>query len=111
MYAIFSTGGKQYKVSEGDWLDIEKIEGDETPEVSFHQVLALGDGNDIKIGCPFIEGALVLGTVVEQRRGPKIRIFKMKRRKGYRKRQGHRQEITRIKITAIQSSTEPAPSG
>ncbi len=101
MYAIIKTGAKQHKVSEGDILSVEKLAGDKGAEVVFNEVLMVSDDNAVKIGKPFVEGAKVIGEVVAQIKGPKLIIGKMKRRKGYRKKTGHRQELTSMKIKQI----------
>ena len=101
MYAIIKTGAKQHKVSEGDVLLVEKLAGDKGTEVVFNEVLMVSDDVAVKIGKPFVEGAKVVGEVVGQTKGPKLIIGKMKRRKGYRKKTGHRQELTSMKIKKI----------
>jgi large subunit ribosomal protein L21 len=101
MYAVIKTGGKQYRVSEGDLLEVEKIDGEKGSVVSFNEVLMVSKDDDIRIGKPFVEGAVVLGEIVDNAKGPKITIFKMKRRKGFRKKTGHRQSLTSLKIKEI----------
>ncbi len=101
MYAVIETGGKQYKVSEGDILRFEKLEGEKGDTVSFDKVLLVSKDEDVKVGTPFVEGAKVVGEIVAQIRGPKIVVFKMKRRKGYSKKTGHRQDLTNLKIKEI----------
>ena len=101
MYAVIKTGGKQYKVSEGDVLNFEKIEGDKGDTVSFNEVLLVSKDEDVRVGTPFVEGAKVVGEIISQIRGPKIIVFKMKRRKGYSKKTGHRQDLTNLKIKEI----------
>ena len=101
MYAVIATGGKQFKVQEQDIVTMERIEGEAGAKVSFTEVLAVGEGANLKMGSPLVEGAKVEGEIVEQLRGPKLIAFKMKRRKGYRRRKGHRQELTKVKITSI----------
>ena len=103
MYAIIKTGGKQYRVSEGDVLMVEKLDADENEAVVFDQVLAVVDGENVKVGKPFIEGAKVSGTVSKQGKGPKIRIFKYKAKSNYRRRQGHRQPYTKVAIEKIEA--------
>jgi len=100
-YAIVQTGGKQYKVSEGDILKVEKIDGEEGGLVSINDVLMVVDDQNIKIGQPNISGASVEGVIVSQAKAKKVIIFKSKRRKGYRKKQGHRQHYTSLKIKEI----------
>ena len=101
MQAIIVTGGKQYKVSEGDVLFIEKLEAEAGQTVTFDQVLAVMDGDNATFGVPTVEGASVEATVVKNGKGKKIRIFKYTPKKGYRKRQGHRQPYTKVEITKI----------
>ncbi|MFO7570360.1 MAG: 50S ribosomal protein L21 [Smithellaceae bacterium] len=101
MYAIIKTGAKQYKVSEGDVLSVEKLAGEKGTEVVFNDVLMVSGDDAVKIGKPFVEGASVTGEIVTQTKGPKLIIFKMKRRKGFRKKTGHRQELTSMKIKKI----------
>ena len=101
MYAVIRTGGKQYKVAENDVLAIERLDGEKEGELSFSNVLALHDGNDIQIGAPFIEGAVVTANILDQSRADKIIVFKKKRRQGYRRKKGHRQLETVIRITGI----------
>ena len=102
MYAVVATGGKQYKVIEGDVLRVEKIAGEVGDQVSFDQVLMVGEGEDVRIGRPVVDGVLVKGKIVEQGKNKKIIVFKFKRRKRYRRKQGHRQPFTAIKIDAIE---------
>jgi large subunit ribosomal protein L21 len=104
MYAVVRTGGKQYRVAQGDQLRIEKINGEVGQDVTFDDVLMLGDTEDVKIGKPVVEGAAVKARILEQDRARKIVVFKFKRRKGYEKKQGHRQSFTRVEITGIQAS-------
>ncbi|NPU83321.1 MAG: 50S ribosomal protein L21 [Syntrophaceae bacterium] len=101
MYAVIQTGGKQHRVSEGDVLAVEKIEGQKGDAVVFSEVLLVSKDEDVRIGQPFVEGAKVVGEIVAQEKGPKIVVFKMKRRKGFRKKTGHRQLLTRMKIKEI----------
>ena len=97
MYAIFVTGGKQYRVQEGDSIYVEKLEAEVGTEVTFDQVLLAGE----KVGTPVVEGAKVVATVEKQGRSPKIIVFKMKPKKNYRKKQGHRQAYTKVLIKEI----------
>ena len=99
--AIIETGGKQYRVNEGDVLYIEKLGVDEGEKVVFDRVIAITDGDGSKFGTPTVEGASVTASVVKNGKARKIRVFKMKPKKGYRRRQGHRQPYTQIKIEAI----------
>ncbi len=101
MYAIIETGGKQYRVTEGDEIRIEKINVADGEQVTFDKVLVLGDGAEAKVGAPYVEGAAVFGDVVETGKGQKVIIFKYKAKKDYRKKQGHRQPYTLVKITGI----------
>ena len=101
MYAILKTGGKQYKVSEGDVIYVEKLNAEADATVTFDQVLAVVDGENSKFGAPVVEGAKVDATVVKNGKGKKIRIFKYTPKKGYRKRQGHRQPYTKVEIGKI----------
>ena len=101
MQAIIVTGGKQYNVSEGDTLFIEKLDVNAGDAVVFDQVLAIVDGENTKFGTPVVEGAKVDATVVKNGKGKKIRIFKYTPKKGYRKRQGHRQPYTKVEIGKI----------
>ena len=101
MYAVFKTGGKQYRASTGDILKVEKIEAEKGSTLELDQVLMVGDGEDVKIGTPYLEGGKVTATVIDQGRGKKIKIIKFKRRKNYRRQMGHRQYFTQIEITGI----------
>ena len=103
MYAVVATGGKQYKVEEGEVLRCEKLAGEIGDEVVFDQVLMVSDGEDVRIGQPVVEGATVKGSIVEQGKNKKILVFKYKRRKRYRRKQGHRQPFTAVKISAIEA--------
>jgi len=100
MYAVIRTGGKQYRVSEGETLRIEKLPGDVGTNITFGEVLMLG-GDSIKVGKPLLGGASVVGQIVAQDRAKKIIVFKMRRRKNYRRKNGHRQWYTEVKITDI----------
>lgn len=99
--AVIRTGGKQYRVSEGDVVRVERLAGEAGEKISFDQVLAVGEGESLKVGKPTVSGAKVDGEIVEQGRGEKIIVFKFKRRKRYRRKQGHRQDYTAVKITGI----------
>ncbi len=101
MYAVIKTGGKQYKVVAGEKLKIEQIPADVGQEITLDQVLALGAGDSIQFGQPLIAGATITATVLSQGRHDKVKIFKMRRRKHYQKRQGHRQNYTELLIGAI----------
>ena len=102
MYAIIEAGGKQYRVSEGDLIDVERRSGEVGQEVNFQEVLLVGDQETIHVGKPVLAGARVVGTIAEQGKAAKIIVFKMKRRKKYRKKQGHRQLFTRVRIDQIE---------
>ena len=104
MYAVIKTGGKQYKVSEGDTVRVEKLARDTGTAIALEQVLMLVDGDHVEIGSPFVEGARVEATVTSQGRGPKVTIIKFRRRKHYRKQMGHRQAYTELKITGIRTA-------
>ncbi len=101
MYAVIKTGGKQYRVVPGERLKVEKLETEVGGSVTLNQVLMVSDGDKTTIGSPIVKGASVKATVVSHGRGDKVMIFKMRRRKHYRKTQGHRQSFTEIKIEAI----------
>lgn len=101
MYAIIATGGKQYRVQEGDQIRVEKLAGDPGEKVEFNQVLLLADGEDVTIGAPYVDGGKVMGEVQDQARAKKIEVIKFKRRKHHMKRMGHRQSFTEVKITGI----------
>lgn len=103
MYAIIRTGGKQYRVAEGDRLKVEKLEAGEGAKLEFLDVLMVRDENRIKVGKPAVAGASVLAEVVEQGLHRKVRGFKLRRRKGYRRKFGHRQPYTEVQITSIQA--------
>ena len=101
MYAIIKSGGKQYRVQAGEQLRVEALSADVGSAVSFDEVLLVGTGDGVKVGAPFVDGAKVKATVVSHGRGDKVKIFKMRRRKHYQKRQGHRQNFTEIEIGAV----------
>jgi large subunit ribosomal protein L21 len=101
MYAVIKTGGKQHRVSEGEVLAVEKIEGNKGDAVVFDQVLMVSREGIVHVGTPLLEGAKVTGEIVAQAKGPKLTVFKMKRRKGFRKKTGHRQLLTSMKIKEI----------
>jgi large subunit ribosomal protein L21 len=101
MYAIISTGGKQYKVSVGDEIFIEKLEGEAGDSIKFDVVLAICDDNGIQTGAPTVEGVSVDGEIVKQGKQKKLIIFKYKAKKGYRRKKGHRQPYTRVRINKI----------
>ena len=104
MYAGFSTGGKQYRSTTGDQIRVEKLEVEKGATVELDQVLMVGEGEDVVIGTPLVDGGKVLATVVEHGRGDKVKIIKFKRRKHHMKRQGHRQYYTLLEITGIEGA-------
>ena len=101
MYAVVNTGGKQYKVQKGETLRIEKIPGEVGTRVTFDKVLMVADGENVRVGQPLLEKAAVLASIVEQDKAKKIIVFKYKRRKRYRRKQGHRQPYTAVRIDGI----------
>ena len=101
MYAVLSSGGKQYRVEAGSTLMLERLEGEPGAQVTFDRVLLIGDGDDVTIGTPTVAGASVSGTVLGEALGPKLVIFKFKQKVKYRRRTGHRQHMTRVRIDAI----------
>ena len=104
MYAVVKSGGKQYKVEQGDTIRVEKLEVPEGDEISLDQVLAVADGENIAVGAPLVDEATVAARVKSHGRGPKIRIIKFRRRKHHRKTMGHRQAYTELEITGISGS-------
>ena len=106
MYAVIKTGGKQYRVKAGDLLVVEKLAGEPGAEIAFDQVLMLGDGDAITLGAPLVSGAAVNATLIETRRGEKLKIFKKIRRQGYRRTQGHRQSETVLRVTSVASGSK-----
>lgn len=110
MYAVIKTGGKQYRVVSGEKIKVEQIAADVGQELVIDQVLAVGDGAGLQVGTPLLAGASVQATVLAQGKHDKVHIFKMRRRKHYQKRQGHRQRFTELQIGAISAaSAAPAP--
>ena len=101
MYAVFKTGGKQYRASAGYVIKVEKIDAEKGATIELEQVLMVGEGEDVKVGTPFLKGGKVTATVLDHGRRDKIRIIKFKRRKNYRRQMGHRQYFTQIEITGI----------
>ncbi len=101
MYAIIETGGKQYKVAEGDVIFVEKLDAQEGAAVTIDKVLVVGDGADVKVGAPYVDGATVAATAVKNGKDKKIIVYKYKPKKGYHKKQGHRQPYTKLEITKI----------
>jgi large subunit ribosomal protein L21 len=108
MYAVISTGGKQYRLEQGDLIKVESLKGAVGDKVVFDEILAMGDEKTSQIGTPLLAGAQVIGTIVEQGRGPKVKVLKFKRRKMYRKKTGHRQQFTAVKIDSISSGEKAA---
>lgn len=108
MYAVIKTGGKQYKVAAGEKIRVEQLAADIGAEITIDEVLAVGAGADLQVGSPWVAGASVVATVVAHGRHDKVRIFKMRRRKHYQKRQGHRQNYTEIRIGAVNGTPASA---
>lgn len=103
MYAVIETGGKQYRVNEGDVIRVEKLPADVGSDIGFDKVLMVGQGDQVRVGNPLVDGASVTGKVIEQDRRKKIIVFKMKKRKNYRRKYGHRQDYTGVRIERIQA--------
>jgi large subunit ribosomal protein L21 len=103
VYAIIRTGGKQYRVAEGETIRVERLEAAVGSKVTLGDVLLVGDGESVQVGTPLLTAAAVEGTVVEQDRGPKTRVFKYKKRKHYRRTRGHRQTFTAVRIDKVQA--------
>lgn len=101
MYAVIKTGGKQYRVQAGDLLVVEKLDGEPGSEVAFGEVLMLGEGEAVTVGAPTVDGAVVSGTLLETRKGEKVKIFKKIRRQGYRRTRGHRQTESVVRVTSV----------
>ena len=108
MYAVVKTGGKQYRVAKDDTILVEKLDAEEGQKVTLSDVMLLGEGDNVTVGTPVVANASVEAQVVSQTRGPKIIIFRRKRRKNHRRTQGHRQDLTLLKITDINSSAQKA---
>ena len=104
MYAVIKTGGKQYRVAAGDTIKVERLAAEVGHDVKLDQVVAIGNGADLIVGAPLVAGASVVASIVGHGRHPKVRIFKMRKRKHYRKSQGHRQSFTEIKISAVNAA-------
>jgi large subunit ribosomal protein L21 len=104
MYAVFRTGGKQYRASEGDRLRVERLDAEEGATVAFDEVLLVGEGADVKLGSPLVDGGLVEAKVTAQGRGRKIVVLKFKRRKNYLRTKGHRQHFPEVEVTSISAS-------
>ena len=105
MYAIVETGGKQYKLEEGRYVDIELIDGEENDKVVFDKVVMLVNGAKSKVGAPYVEKATVEGKIVKHDKAKKVIVFKQRAKKGYRKKQGHRQFFTRVMVTKIRTTS------
>jgi large subunit ribosomal protein L21 len=103
MYAILASGGKQYKINEGGILKVEKLSGEVGDSVSFDKILMFSDGENVNIGQPFLDNVVVYGHIIQQEKAKKILVFKYKKRKRYRKKQGHRQQFTAIMIDSIKT--------
>jgi large subunit ribosomal protein L21 len=101
MNAIIESGGKQFCVQENDTIEVELLQGNKGDKIVFSDILAAGAGKDIKLGKPFVPGAKVEAEIITHLRGKKITVFKMKRRKGYKRKQGHRQELTKLRIISV----------
>ena len=110
MFAVVKTGGKQYRVAEGDVIKVEKLEGDAGKDVTLDEVLMIGDDKGVKVGEPLLKGANVTAEVLEQKKDTKITVFKKKRRHNYRRKKGHRQEITVLRVTKIAATAKKAPA-
>jgi len=108
MYAVIKTGGKQYRVQAGDLLVVEKLDGEPGAQIRFDEVLMLGDDAGAVVGAPVVDGAAVTGTLIETRKGEKVKIFKKIRRQGYRRTRGHRQQETVIRVTALAGAGKEA---
>jgi len=110
MYAVIKTGGKQYRVREGDTLRVEKLAEEAGAKIQFDQILMVGEGDNVTVGTPYISGSQVSATVVRQGRGDKIKVVKFKRRKNYLRQNGHRQSFTEVEITGIGGAGKAAKS-
>ena len=106
MYAVIKTGGKQYRVQAGDLIVVEKLGGEPGAKVAFDEVLMIGEGEAVTVGAPLIDGASVSATLIETRKGEKIKVFKKIRRQGYRRTRGHRQQETVLRVTGIEGAGE-----
>ena len=101
MYAVIKTGGKQYRVAQNDLLTIERLEGEPGASIEFSDVLMVGEGDSVKFGAPFVDGAKLTAELVDQARGPKVIAFKKRRRQNSRRKKGHRQNLSLVRITGI----------
>ncbi|MEL6297980.1 MAG: 50S ribosomal protein L21 [Pseudomonadota bacterium] len=104
MFAVIKTGGKQYRVSADDVIEIERLQGDQGNTIDFTDVLMVGEGDNVTVGAPLVSGAKVTAELVEQSRGPKLIAFKKRRRKSSKRKRGHRQDLTKIRITGIEGA-------
>ena len=111
MFAVIKTGGKQYRVQAGDLLVVEKLDGDAGAVVAFNEVLMLGEGADVILGAPAVDGAVVNATLIETRKGEKVKIFKKIRRQGYRRTKGHRQFESVLRVTSVASGKDRSQVG
>lgn len=100
-YAIFKTGGKQYRVEKGDKIDVEKLDAEVGDTITFDEVLASGEGDSVQVGAPFVDGGKVTAKVLDQFRDKKVTAFRFKRRKGYHRTKGHRRHLTRLEIQSV----------
>jgi large subunit ribosomal protein L21 len=101
MFAVIKTGGKQYRVAANEKITVMRLDGEAGEKVTFGEVLMVGDGDNMQIGAPLVSGASVVGEIVEQERGPKVIAFKKRRRKNSKRKRGHRQDLTIVRITGI----------
>ncbi|MGF1649135.1 MAG: 50S ribosomal protein L21 [Hyphomicrobiaceae bacterium] len=101
MFAVIKTGGKQYRVQKGDVIEVERLAGDQGASLELTDVLMVGEGGDVKVGAPLVDGAKVVAELVAQTRGPKVIAFKKRRRQNSRRKRGHRQDLTKLHITDI----------
>ncbi|MBL66925.1 MAG: 50S ribosomal protein L21 [Verrucomicrobiales bacterium] len=108
MYAVFETGGKQYRASAGELVTVERLQTEAGKPVTFDRVLLVNNDGQVTVGAPLVDGTTVVADVVEHKRGPKLVAFKMKRRKGHRRKVGHRQDLTVVKVKEISSGTKAA---
>jgi large subunit ribosomal protein L21 len=111
MFAVIRTGGKQYKVAQDDLVTVEKLSGEPGTAIDFNEVLMIGDGAELATGAPLLDGATVSATIVEQSRAAKVIVFKKRRRHNYRRKNGHRQYQTVLRIAEIRAAGAAAPAG
>jgi large subunit ribosomal protein L21 len=110
MYAVFRTGGKQYRATKGDRIKVERLEAEEGDSIEFDEVLLVGEGSDVKVGSPLVSGSKIKAKVIDQGRGKKVVVLKFKRRKNYKRVKGHRQHFTEIEIVSITSAASKKAS-